>query len=151
MTQTTNYSGQSYRRRGCRRGFPQDDSGQACGRGRGRGGRFNFPRLPTTYYTPDQWAKLTPAQRSNVLNARGPKHNISAVETEYYDEANYDDKFKPEYFTEDHTFLNLDLGASLLHHHNTDETQTVEAVTTTTESESMLHPQMNAGDQFGQR
>lgn len=94
---------------------------------------------------------MIPAQRSNVLNVRGAKHNISAVETEYYDAANYDDKFKPEYFTEDHTFLNLDPGASLLFIHNTDETQTVEVITTTTESESMLHPQMNAGDQFGHR
>jgi hypothetical protein len=97
---------------------------------------------------------LTPAQRSNVLNARGIKRNISAIETECYDktgrynEMNPGAMFHQDYFNDGYTTMTPD--DSLLQHCDTEMelTPTVGAVTTITDPEQL---NMNAGDQFGQR
>ncbi len=83
LTQSTRYV-RGTRGRGRARGFSCGTFNPGRDRGRGRG-RIGSPRLSTTYYTPDQWAKLSPAQRSSILNARGAKRNISAVKSDYSD------------------------------------------------------------------
>jgi hypothetical protein len=113
LMQITNY-GRGLRGRGHARGFFYDLYGRGHGSGRGRG-HINSFRLPTTYYTPAEWAKISPAQRSNILTARGTKHNISAIETEYPD-MDYDDAFAPEYSVDHHTFISTD--DYVLHMHN---------------------------------
>jgi hypothetical protein len=70
------------------------------------------PQQPTTHYSPAEWAKLMPTQRANVLNAnRGTIWKISAIESAYHDELNYDntvEPFEPEYKDDDHTFIDDD-------------------------------------------
>ncbi len=42
--------------------------GQGRGRGRGRGRQIN-----TRYYSPEEWANLSPEQRDQILTVRGTK------------------------------------------------------------------------------
>ena len=57
--------------------------------------RFN---ISTTYYTPDQWSKLSAAQRAQVLNARGTKRNISAMESSMDGAPYHDDDYVNDYY-----------------------------------------------------
>jgi hypothetical protein len=84
---------------------------------------MDFFRLSTTFYTPAEWAKLSPAQRSHILNARGIKHNISAIDAEYSD--NFDDIYEQDYAKDNHTYSDADYS-------NLDQTtQGIGAVTVT--------------------
>jgi hypothetical protein len=56
---------------------------------------MDSPRIRTTDYTPSEWAKLSPAQKSHILNARGAKCILSAFGTAYSDM--FDDTFGQEY------------------------------------------------------
>ncbi len=100
ITQGTNYD-RNPRGRGRGRGFfrgPNTYGRDGCGRkGKGRA-RMSQPRIPTSYNTPDQWSRLSPAQRAHVLNARGTKRNISALETAITD----DFTSGPEYYDDDY-------------------------------------------------
>lgn len=71
--------------RGRARAFTRDMSIRGCSKGRGVArGRGISPRIPTMYYTPANRVRLSPAKRDQVLNARGKKRNISAIEMDTY-------------------------------------------------------------------
>jgi hypothetical protein len=147
ITQATSY-GRGMRGRGRARGFTRDLSVRGRSRGRGipRGGRGISPRIPTTYYAPNDWARLSPAQRDQVLYARGTKRNVSAIETNV-DTLAYDNSYTSEYDYVDNIYdIDDDTAA-----HDHMQTQNLSAVSINTDADMEFQPSGNAGDQFGQR
>ncbi len=71
LTQFTNLMGRGQRGRG---------RGRLIYRGSGRSDRGS---TNTAYYSPAEWNKLSPAQRDQVLNAKGTKRNVSAQVSDY--------------------------------------------------------------------
>jgi hypothetical protein len=159
---TTNYGGRgtTMRGRGRARGFIR---GTIPGRGRGyRGrGRMNPLRVSTSYYTPDQWAKLSPSQGSQILSARGTKRNISAADTDYpipmtqdFSTYHYDNDY---YLNPGDCYYETDPNTGT--YTNPEDLKTEqEAVIDYSQNVSTLvtnitdsDQQSNAGDQFGQR
>jgi hypothetical protein len=138
MTQSIGYA--RGRARGRARGLNRD--GFARGRGRGRGrGPTTYSRVSTNYYTPAEWAKLSPSQRSHVLDARGTKRNISALDVDRSDDL-YDDAQEQAYL-DDQTLITMDTPDQ----QSTYGIAAIHNVTATVNQDI----QSNAGDQFGQR
>jgi hypothetical protein len=117
---------------------------------------MNAARLPTTYYSPADWARLSPAQRSQILNARGTKSNISALETDYQGYQDISDNiFHAEEYVGgkyDHTFMNYSELASQVQiqpqpQHIQDA---LSSMMTDNDDNIPAQSQTNAGNQFGQ-
>lgn len=128
------------------------------GRGPTRGrGRVNAARLPTTYYSPADWARLSPAQRSQISNVRGTKSNISALETDYQGYQDISDNIfhKEEYVggEYDHTFMKYSELASQVQIQPQPQHMQDAIISMMTDNDDNIpaQSQTNAGDQFGQR
>jgi hypothetical protein len=112
--------------------------------------RFN---ISTTYYTPDQWSKLSAALRAQVLNARGTKHNISAMESSMDGAPYHNDCYVDDYYLDDSNFAFASPDDTAM-----ETSQNIDAVAVdyadvaqsqlpSTQTDTGSH----AGDDFGQR
>lgn len=128
---------------------------------RGRGGRFPYRgradrgrgrgRTNTAYYSPAEWDRLTPAQRDQVLTARGTKRNISTLISDYsVDIPPPDGVYEYNEYNYDQLNASQEAKDEIPDAINFQENHQIAGLSTDVDSHSIANS-MQSGNQFGQR
>jgi hypothetical protein len=140
LTPYTDRGGRNLSGRGCRGRL----AGRFAHRGRGVERARGRGRVNTTYYSPTDWNRLSPAQRAQELNARGTKQNISDLISDYLE---YPLAHEEVGFDNDNNDITDDIPQEVL----PENARNIASLNSDTLEMNSVAMSTTSGNQFGQR